>query len=75
MLPAPPATRRRANGYFIYGTVDGVSFQPKDVPVGPVRLQLVRAEFVAAAAAMCCTCVDSCMGLKAAAVTAATATV
>ncbi|PRW58033.1 peptidyl-prolyl cis-trans FKBP-type [Chlorella sorokiniana] len=31
---------RRSNGYFIYGTVDGVSFQPKDVPVGPVRLQL-----------------------------------
>ncbi|KAL4421178.1 hypothetical protein ABPG77_003361 [Micractinium sp. CCAP 211/92] len=31
---------RRSNGYFIYGTVDGVSFQPKDVPVGPVALKL-----------------------------------
>ncbi|GAB4818133.1 hypothetical protein N2152v2_005179 [Parachlorella kessleri] len=31
---------RRSNGYFIYGTVEGVSFQPKDVPVGPVLLQL-----------------------------------
>ncbi|PSC73907.1 peptidyl-prolyl cis-trans isomerase FKBP16-chloroplastic isoform X2 [Micractinium conductrix] len=31
---------RRSNGYFIYGTVDGVSFQPKDVPVGPVPLKL-----------------------------------
>lgn len=31
---------RRSNGYFIYGTVDGVSFQPKDVPVGPVVLRL-----------------------------------
>lgn len=31
---------RRANGYFIYGTVEGVSFQPRDVPVGPVALRL-----------------------------------
>lgn len=31
-------------GYFIYATVDGVSFQPKDVPVGPVRLSLVSVE-------------------------------
>ena len=33
---------RRANGYFIYGSVEGVSFQPRDVPVGPVALRLVR---------------------------------
>mmetsp|Transcript_5290 Transcript_5290/g.11582 ORF Transcript_5290/g.11582 Transcript_5290/m.11582 type:complete len:238 (+) Transcript_5290:31-744(+) len=31
---------RRSNGYFIYGTIEGVSFQPKDVPVGPVALRL-----------------------------------
>lgn len=37
--------RSRSNGYFIYGTVDGVSFQPKDVPVGPMRLQLVSVNF------------------------------
>ena len=29
---------RRSNGYFIYSTVEGVSFQPSDVPVGPVSL-------------------------------------
>jgi len=34
---------RRANGYFIYSTVEGVSFQPRDTPVGPVAFQL-RAE-------------------------------
>ncbi|MEW5317027.1 MAG: hypothetical protein WDW38_008359 [Sanguina aurantia] len=33
---------RRANGYFIYATVEGVSFQPKDVPVGPVRFVLSK---------------------------------
>lgn len=31
---------RRANGYFIYSTVEGVSFQPRDVPTGPVRWKL-----------------------------------
>jgi FKBP-type peptidyl-prolyl cis-trans isomerase len=31
---------RRANGYFIYATVEGASFQPKDVPVGPVSFRL-----------------------------------
>ncbi|KAG1672794.1 hypothetical protein FOA52_002782 [Chlamydomonas sp. UWO 241] len=31
---------RRANGYFIYGTIEGVSFQPKDTPVGPVAFKL-----------------------------------
>jgi hypothetical protein len=31
---------RRANGYFIYGTVEGVSFQPQDTPVGPVAFRL-----------------------------------
>lgn len=28
---------RRANGYFIYSTVEGVSFQPRDIPTGPVK--------------------------------------
>lgn len=37
---------RRSNGYFIYGTVEGVSFQPRDVPVGPVLLQLGRGSVV-----------------------------
>ena len=27
---------RRANGYFIYSTVEGVSFQPSDIPTGAV---------------------------------------
>lgn len=31
---------RRANGYFIYSTVEGVSFQPTDLPVGPVTVRL-----------------------------------
>uniref|UniRef100_A0A383VMA4 peptidylprolyl isomerase n=1 Tax=Tetradesmus obliquus TaxID=3088 RepID=A0A383VMA4_TETOB len=31
---------RRNNGYFIYSTIEGVSFQPRDVPIGPIRLQL-----------------------------------
>eukprot|EP00882_Tetradesmus_deserticola_P018313 GHRQ01019672.1.p1 GENE.GHRQ01019672.1~~GHRQ01019672.1.p1 ORF type:complete len:231 (+),score=80.59 GHRQ01019672.1:164-856(+) len=31
---------RRNNGYFIYSTIEGISFQPRDVPVGPIRLQL-----------------------------------
>eukprot|EP00891_Asterochloris_glomerata_P007084 jgi/Astpho2/7084/e_gw1.00107.237.1_t len=31
---------RRPNGYFIYSTVQGVSFQPKDVPIGPLDLNL-----------------------------------
>ena len=31
---------RRSNGYFIYGTVEGVSFQPQDVPTGAITLQL-----------------------------------
>lgn len=31
--------------YFIYGTPEGVSFQPRDVPVGPVALPLVSALF------------------------------
>lgn len=46
LLPLPTTPRPLAlpscAGYFIYGTVDGVSFQPKDVPVGPVALKLVR---------------------------------
>ncbi|EIE24660.1 FKBP-like protein, partial [Coccomyxa subellipsoidea C-169] len=31
---------RRANGYFIYATVEGVSFQPRDVPIGPLEITL-----------------------------------
>ncbi|GMH40693.1 hypothetical protein BSKO_08597 [Bryopsis sp. KO-2023] len=31
---------RRQNGYFIYATVEGVSFQPLDTPTGPVRFKL-----------------------------------
>jgi FKBP-type peptidyl-prolyl cis-trans isomerase len=31
---------RRSNGYFIYGTVEGVGFQPTDIPTGPVVLAL-----------------------------------
>lgn len=34
---------RRTNGYFIYSTREGVSFQPKDVPTGPLEMQLVSA--------------------------------
>eukprot|EP00899_Mesostigma_viride_P004822 jgi/Mesvir1/14340/Mv09748-RA.1 len=31
---------RRSNGYFIYSTIDGVSFQPRDVPTGPLFAKL-----------------------------------
>lgn len=31
---------RRSNGYFIYATIEGVSFQPKDLPTGPISLVL-----------------------------------
>lgn len=31
---------RRANGYFIYSTVQGVSFQPKDIPTEPLEFEL-----------------------------------
>ncbi|GFR49598.1 hypothetical protein Agub_g11667 [Astrephomene gubernaculifera] len=37
---------RRSNGYFIYGTVEGVSFQPLDVPVGPVSARLGSGELI-----------------------------
>lgn len=37
---------RRSNGYFIYGTVEGVSFQPSDVPVGPVYFRLGSGELI-----------------------------
>ncbi|KAI8469354.1 MAG: hypothetical protein J3K34DRAFT_385891 [Monoraphidium minutum] len=33
-------TLRRADGYFVYATLEGVSFQPRDVPVGPVAFRL-----------------------------------
>lgn len=39
-------TLRRANGYFIYGTVEGVSFQPKSVPTGPITVVLGSEEFL-----------------------------
>ena len=32
---------RRTNGYFIYSTREGVSFQPIDIPTGPYELKLV----------------------------------
>jgi len=35
---------RRGNGYFIYSTVEGVSFQPSDIPTGPVVLTLVSGD-------------------------------
>jgi FKBP-type peptidyl-prolyl cis-trans isomerase len=38
---------RRSNGYFIYGTVEGVSFQPNDVPTGAITLQLDNSSTVA----------------------------
>ena len=37
---------RRSNGYFIYGTLEGVSFQPRDVPVGPVSFKLGGGELI-----------------------------
>ena len=36
-----PITCRRSNGYFIYATVEGVSFQPRDVPIVPLEVSLV----------------------------------
>lgn len=38
---------RRSNGYFIYSTVEGVSFQPRDVPVGPVAFKLGSGALIA----------------------------
>lgn len=37
---------RRSNGYFIYGTVEGVSFQPRDIPTGPIVLNLTKDEVI-----------------------------
>jgi FKBP-type peptidyl-prolyl cis-trans isomerase len=37
---------RRSNGYFIYSTQEGVSFQPRDVPVGPVGFELGSGQLV-----------------------------
>lgn len=37
---------RRTNGYFIYSTVEGVSFQPKDIPTGPFEFKLVSKPFM-----------------------------
>lgn len=33
---------RRSNGYFIYSTVEGVSYQPRSVPTGPFTFCMVR---------------------------------
>jgi hypothetical protein len=33
-------TLRRQNGYFIYSNVEGVSFQPRDVPTGEIELAM-----------------------------------
>lgn len=38
---------RRSNGYFIYSTVEGVSFQPLDVPTAPVSCKLGSGELIA----------------------------
>ncbi|KAG2484935.1 hypothetical protein HYH03_016321 [Edaphochlamys debaryana] len=38
---------RRNNGYFIYSTVEGVSFQPRDVPVGPISAKLGSGQLIA----------------------------
>lgn len=38
----PPTLPR----YFIYGTIEGVSFQPKDVPVGPVSATLGKHQVI-----------------------------
>eukprot|EP00198_Chlamydomonas_reinhardtii_P011648 XP_001700985.1 peptidyl-prolyl cis-trans isomerase, FKBP-type [Chlamydomonas reinhardtii] len=37
---------RRSNGYFIYGTVEGISFQPRDVPTAPVNAKLGAGELI-----------------------------
>eukprot|EP00887_Chlorella_sp_A99_P007910 scaffold12.g7910.t1 len=38
---------RRDNGYFIYSTVEGVSFQPRDLPTGPLAVALGSGELIA----------------------------
>lgn len=37
---------RRSNGYFIYSTMEGVSFQPSDVPIGPILLDLKNGNII-----------------------------
>ncbi|PNH00131.1 Peptidyl-prolyl cis-trans isomerase FKBP16-1, chloroplastic, partial [Tetrabaena socialis] len=37
---------RRSNGYFIYGTIEGISFQPRDVPTAPVSIKLGSGELI-----------------------------
>ncbi|KAG2441109.1 hypothetical protein HXX76_003961 [Chlamydomonas incerta] len=37
---------RRSNGYFIYGTIEGISFQPRDVPTAPVNAKLGAGELI-----------------------------
>jgi len=40
------AARRRNNGYFIVSSVEGVSFQPRDVPKGPVTARLGAGQLI-----------------------------
>lgn len=39
LLLHPPSSATAA-GYFIYSTVEGVSFQPRDVPTTPLSVEL-----------------------------------
>ena len=55
-MTCPPAPRhanlnsqtlaRRNNGYFIVSSVEGVSFQPRDVPTGPVTARLGAGQLI-----------------------------
>ena len=38
---------RRSNGYFVYSTVEGVGFQPRDVPVGAAEFTVGRTPVIA----------------------------
>ena len=49
----PALLHRRSNGYFIYSSVQGVSFQPRSVPTEPLSFCLVRLSFV------CCMCTQA----------------
>ena len=42
----PTALARRNNGYFIVSSVEGVSFQPRDVPTGPVTARLGAGQLI-----------------------------
>ena len=47
---------RRSNGYFIYSTVEGVSYQPRSVPTGPYSFCVVRM----AGMQLCSSCTTRC---------------